>query len=281
MRPSSTMFLVAALLVSVAALAAPAAPAAPALPVITTPEYTDLGPLVTVPPFFEDRVIYYNSFDDAKGTPQINAAGLTQPGEVPTTGGGIIGRGLDCAKLQAFTLTGEAISPHKPITLSLWWCMTKDVPIDGGLGMLHLQGKGIVSNFVRGKGEWCGLQKPCAVFQVYYFPGIGNVNGLYDGSIWDRGALKAGVWHNTVLTISAGTSLSLYTDGQRVCQVHTVGRPFALEDGIRSAAFGCQTGMLVDEVMVLDRALASWEVAEYYEAIRQMRAVGYTGNAEG
>ena len=35
------------------------------------------------------------------------------------------------------------------------------------------------------------------------------------------------------------------------------------------------------EVMVLDRALASWEVAEYYEAIRQMRAVGYVGgNAE-
>ena len=132
--------------------------------------------------------------------------------------------------------------------------MTKDTPIDGGLGILHIQGKGIISNFVRGKGEWCGLQKPCAVFQVYYFPGIGNVNGLYDGAIWDRGMLKAGVWHNTVLTIAAGHSLYLYTDGQVVCHVETTGRPFAPEDGIRSVSFGSEAPMLIAEVMVVDRA---------------------------
>jgi len=222
----------------------------------------------TIPPSFEDRVIYYNSFDG----PAINTEGLTEPRGLSPITGGILGRCLDCAKSKAFTLTGEALSPHRPLSLSLWWCMTKDTPIDGGLGILHIQGKGIISNFVRGKGEWCGLQKPCAVFQVYYFPGIGNVNGLYDGAIWDRGMLKAGVWHNTVLTIAAGHSLYLYTDGQVVCHVETTGRPFAPEDGIRSVSFGSEAPMLIAEIMVVDRALADWEVADYHTIVRQTKA---------
>jgi hypothetical protein len=174
-------------------------------------------------------------------------------------------------------LRSPEFSPHRPLTVSFWWALQEDAKIDSGFNLVHLQGRGIVSHFSRGKGEWCALQRNAAILQVYYLPGIQNVNGIYDADWAAHIELKAGAWHHTALVIHGGSLVEVYTDGKLAWSVRIDGRPFNEEDKLNDLTIGTRgaPAMAIDEVIILRRALTAEEIATYVTAVRQMREAGY------
>ena len=153
-------------------------------PVRTAPAYDSVTPYTALPPWFEDRLLYYNSLDGPGGAPEIDGTAAQQVGQIETGPDGMRGGCAVAKEGQALQLRSEAFSPHRPLTVAFWWALGEDGQIDSSFGLFHLtNGKGFVSHFSRGKGEWCALERPVAVLQVYYLPGIANVNGIYDGDL--------------------------------------------------------------------------------------------------
>jgi len=244
-------------------------------PVRTTPAYDSVTPHVALPPWFEDRLLYYNSLDGPEGAPEIDKTAAHQAGQITTGPDGMRGGCAVAKEGQALQLRGEAFSPHRPLTVAFWWALGEDGQIDSSFGLFHLtNGKGFVSHFSRGKGEWCALERPVAVLQVYYLPGIANVNGIYDGNLAAHLELKAGVWHHTALVFQGASLVEVYTDGAEAWQTRLKGRPFSEDDKLHDLAIGGRYGLPValDEVMILGRALTAEEIAEYVTAVRQMAA---------
>ena len=151
---------------------------------------------------------------------------------------------------------------------------------DSGFGLFHLtNGQGFISHFAR-SGPWCALDRPAGVLQVYYLPGIKNMNGIYDRDFMAHGELKSGVWHHTALVFTAGSLVTLYLDGARVFQIRTTGRSFHESDLLHELILG-NSGELpvaLDEVVILNRPLLDEEIATYVKAIRQMNQVDYPVN---
>lgn len=235
-----------------------------------------LSPWLGIPPAFETRVVYYNGFSRADGAPEIDRIHAEPRCQVAVTPDGFLGPGAMIATNdQALHLISPAFSPHRPVTFFLWWALAGQHQPESCFGILHLQGRGIVSHFSRGKGEWCALQKPAGVFQVYYFPGIQNVNGIYDFDLAAHLDLSPDAWHHTALVISAASLCELYTDGKRVFSVRIAGRNFQEADALHDLTFGSPFPMKIDEAMVFNRALSADEVAYYYTATSQMRRAGY------
>ena len=236
-----------------------------------------MTPYLGVPPDLEERLIYYNAFEQADGKPEINAAGLVQVGKTRAAEAGMRGQGVVTDRRGALQLRSPELSPHKPLTVMLWWALTEDAKIDSGFNLVHLQGRGIISHFSRGKGEWCALQRNVAILQVYYFPGIQNVNGIYDADWASHIELKAGAWHHTALVINGASLVEVYTDGRLAWKTRNDGRPFNEDDKVNEVTVGTRgaPGLAIDEVMILRRALTVDEIAGYVDAIRQMREVGY------
>jgi hypothetical protein len=241
---------------------------------VTAPAYSNLTPYLGIPPYLEDRLIYYNSFDSPDGKPEIvtiaakSTEGPRRGVSAPTRG--VIGRCTD----TAVRLRSSAFSPHRPLTISFWWALQEDAKVDGAFGLFHLaNGRGFISHFSRGKGQWCALDRPAGVLQVYYLHGIQNVNGIYDRDWMAHIALKAGVWHHTALTFSAGSVVILYTDGIPVYAVHLRGRDFAETDALHDLSIGNRGGapLWVDEVIILQRVLTPDEIAEYVRIVTSMR----------
>jgi hypothetical protein len=233
---------------------------------------------VSLPPAFEDRLLYYHGFERADGAAEFCADGVTPSRPIPAIEKGFRGRAGLTGDGKAFELKSEHLSPHLPLTVSFWWALPKDHTLDGAFGLLHLGGgKGFVSHFTRGRGEWCALERPAAILQVYSIPGIRNVNGIYDRDWLARMDLRAWVWHHTALVFQGASLVEVYTDGEKAWQVRTRGRSFRADDGFRSLALGSRHGtpVAVDEVIVLRRALTAGEIADYVSALRQMRAVAY------
>ncbi len=252
--------------------------AAPGTPVLTTPAYENLSPYASVPPYFENRLIYYNGFSRPDGKPEIDKTGAQQIGTIATAPGGFLGKGLVIAGAnQALHLQGDVFSPERPVAFSWWWALSQDLAIDAGVDWFLLQGRGIITHFSRGKGEWCALQKPAGVVQVYYFPDIQNVNGIYDFDLLAHLDLHKGLWHHGAMVITGGTLVEAYTDGDLVFSVRTKGRSFGAEDNLRDVIFGSSYGypMMVDEVMAFNRAITGDEIRAYITATRQMREAGY------
>jgi len=245
-------------------------------PLRTTPAYHELMPGLSLPPSFEDRLIYYQSFDTPDGAPEMNATGST-PNALEPLAGGIRGRCALGTKDTGLHLTSEAFSPHRPLTLSLWWALEQDAAIDGVFGIFSLNGRGFISHFSRGKGEWCALQRPVGVVQVYNLPGIANVNGIYEGDLLGKLDLRAGVWHHSAAVIRAASLVEVYTDGVKVFESRNNGRGFLPEDTLHDLRLGSYWGTptYVDEVMILQRALLPDEIAGYADMTRQMAAVRY------
>lgn len=232
---------------------------------------------VFLPPSFEDRVIYYNSFEGEGGLPEINKPNAEQVGQVSPTAG-IRGRGI--VGPPALELRSLAFSPHRPLTVSFWWALQQDGQPESNFVLVTLtNGHGFVQHFSRGKGDWCALQRPAAVLQVYYLPGIPNINGIYDGDLAAHMDLRAGVWHHCALTLNGGSLIRVYADGRETWRVRINGRRFAQQDDLRQLMLGniWTDGLPValDEVMVFDRALAEEEIRTYVTAVRQMAAVRY------
>ena len=246
-------------------------------PLRTDPPYTGLSPCVAIPPFLEDRLLYHNGFQNSDGSPETNAANATQVGKVAPCASGIRGKGAITDKAGALILRSPEFSPHQPLTVSFWWALQEDAKIDSGFNLVHLQGRGIVSHFSRGKGEWCALQRNVAILQVYYFPGIQNVNGIYDADWAAHLSLKAGVWHHTALVFQGASLVEVYTDGRLAWKVRIDGRPFNEQDKLNEITIGTRgvPAVAIDEVIILRRALTPDDIQAYYTAIRQMREVGY------
>ena len=230
----------------------------------------------SLPPSFEDRLIYYQSFDSPDGAPEVNLTGSV-PNPLEPSPAGLRGR---CALGDQDTgvhLTSEAFSPHRPLTLSLWWALQEDAKIDGIFDMFSLNGRGFISHFSRGRGEWCALQRPVGVVQVHGIPGIANVNGIYEGDLLSKLDLRAGVWHHSALVVRGASLVEVYTDGVKVFESRNNGRNFTPEDQLHDLRLGSYWGArtYLDEVVILQRALSADEIAEYVHMIRQMAAVGY------
>ncbi|HUT37616.1 MAG TPA: LamG-like jellyroll fold domain-containing protein [Planctomycetota bacterium] len=249
----------------------------PPVPPVTAPSHRELTPFLGVPPALEDRLIYYHGFEQIGGRPEVNAADAAQVGNVNSVPEGMRGRGALTGKSGALQLRSPELSPHKPLTVMFWWALAEDAKIDSGFGLAHLQGRGIISHFSRGKGDWCALQRNAAILQVYYFPGIQNVNGIYDADWAEHIELRTGVWHHTALVIQGASLVEVYTDGRLAWSVRTDGRPFNEEDRLSDLTIGTRgsPGVAIDEVLILRRALTAGEIAGYVAAIRQMRQVGY------
>jgi hypothetical protein len=71
------------------------------------------------------------------------------------------------------------------------------------------------------------------------------------------------------MVITAGSLVSVYTDGKLVFEARTAGRPFNSEDGFKTLMLG--GGVALDEIMVLQRATSAEEMSEYVTGIQQMR----------
>jgi len=247
---------------------APQAPVGPPLP-------GKLSPWLGVPPALDDRLVYYNGFEGPDA--EINRAKAVGLGAPPPAAEGMRGRGALTGKAGPLELRSPAFSPHKPLTVMFWWALEEDARIDSIFGLVRLGGRGFVSHFSRGKGQWCALRRNAAILQVYNFPGIQNVNGIYDTRWAEHVELRAGVWHHTALVVRGASLVQVYTDGRLAWSVRTAGRPFVEADGVNTLGVGTRgsPGLRIDEVLVLRRALAPPEIAEYCTILRAMRAVGY------
>ena len=233
---------------------------------------------LTLPLSFEDRLLYYASFDDGDATPEFDET-KAQTVLSPSVGdAGFIGGGALPEKDRLLQLRGECFSPHKPLTVSFWWALGEDERIDGSFGLFHLAGgAGFVSHFSRGKGEWCALERPVGILQVYYLPGIQNVNGIYDRDLAAHYDLRAGVWHHTAVVFRGASLVEVYTDGELAWKTRNKGRPFSADDKLHDLTIGSRWGIQIafDEVVILRRSLTPTEIRNYVTAIRQMREVGY------
>ncbi len=232
---------------------------------------------LSLPPDWEDRVVYYQSFEGEGGLPDVNAAGLELIEMMNAESGGIrgcCGVPKDAGSVQ---LRGMALSPHLPLAVSFWWALQEDADKDSGFGLFHLtNGRGFVSHFAR-SGPWCALDRPAGVLQVYYLPQIKNVNGIYDRDLMAHVDLKNGVWHHTAIVINAGSFVSLYTDGEKLFEIRITGRSFRESDQLNHVILGSSGGLPValDEIVILNRPLLDEEIASYVQAVRQMRSANY------
>jgi len=224
---------------------------------------------------WEPAVIYYQSFDADKGEPEINTAGLQIHARLGVRPGGFRGKcgspegASDPQRVLRLVSPGLDLSPHRPLTILFWWAVPQDLPPQGGFDLIYLVARqGFISTFARG-GPWCGLADTAGVVQVYGIPGISNVNGVYDTRWREHLGLRAGQWHHTAMVISAASLVTVYTDGQRIFETRTQGRPFAVEDGFRSLNLG--GGVCLDEVLILRRPLDAESIAEYAAGMWRMR----------
>ncbi|MFP4056818.1 MAG: hypothetical protein ACLF0G_08110 [Candidatus Brocadiia bacterium] len=247
-------------------------------PLRTAPAYESLTPYITLPPAFEGRLLYYNGFERPDGQPEIDRSEARQGGRLDLSAEGLFGRGAVTGEGKVLSLRSDAFSPHRPLTISLWWALEADLEVDQGFGLVHLGAKkGYVAHFCRGKGNWCALQRPAAVLQVYYVPGIKNVNGIYDRDLMAHLDLRRGVWHHTALVFRGGSLIEVYTDGETDWELRVRGRSFRQADGFGQLTLGTRgtPRMVIDEVLVLRQALRPADIRTYVAALRQMRQARY------
>jgi len=226
-----------------------------------------------IPPELEARVLYYHSFANGLDQPEVNLvkARLQKP-IAQVQPGGLTGPGLafaaDAKKPQGMALLSPEFRPSRPLTISFWWRFDAPMKPETGFHLLTLRGGGIIANFVRGKGKWCGLRQPTYVQQVYYFKGINNRNQL-GGRAW----LEPGEWHHTVMVLRNANRVQVYWDGALRTDYAIRGRAFTPNDGgtLEIGPNGRQHPMTIDEILVLDRALDADEVHAYATAVRHLR----------
>jgi len=231
-----------------------------------------------LPPKIVDRVVFYHSFEKGVKQPEINTLGAkltaaeNPPAEGLTDAGYQTGSGK-AAKKGGFVLQTAALNVSKPLTVMFWWRLDEPMTETTGFNVVALRGKGWISNFVAGKGPWCGLKEPTYCFQNYNFPGMENCNDVWGGRVW----IEPNVWHHAALTVSGAADIRIYWDGHVRTRHAPKGRLFK-EGEISSAELGTSgngPAMTLDEVLVLDRALSADEIAAYITAVQQLAAVRF------
>ncbi|MFP4026292.1 MAG: LamG-like jellyroll fold domain-containing protein [Candidatus Brocadiia bacterium] len=236
-------------------------------------------PFLYLAPSFADRVVYYDPFEEGLGAPAVNRidaqVSRVEGGKLVP---GFTGKALRCPpwdhKPHRFYLVeSEALSPHRPLTLMLWWRPDKEMNKHTGYHLVALRGKGYIADFVRGAGNWCGLTRPTHVLQVYRFPGISNHNGIWGNR---HATFPAGKWHHAALVVESASVVKVFWDGELKKTYRNKGRRFRPGE-TDTAHFGRHYGsfpMSIDEIVVLDRALDREEIQRYVTACRRLREIG-------
>ncbi|MGC8843133.1 MAG: hypothetical protein ACP5QS_04285 [bacterium] len=221
----------------------------------------------------EKSVIYYNDFEEESGKARLNLMGIEETLSSSSLTKGFWGRGYLSQEGKSLRLHSPFLSPHNSLTLSVWWALKEAHKPGQGFIIFSLNGKGFISCFVRGgDGDtWCALAKPAGVFQVYSFPGIQNINGIYDFDIMRTLDLRGGVWHNTIVSFSCGREITLYQDGRKVGR-WVLTRSLRVDDGINSLSFAPYGEAIVfDEILILPGALDEDEVRRYYQMMKWLK----------
>ena len=239
-----------------------------------------------LPPQWSERVIFYHSFESGLGQPEINLANAAIRGDKTDRVKGFVGYGYRMPNQYespnktdaALMVTSQHFSLHKPLTAMLWWRLDEPMKEETCFNILAFTGPGHVASFVRGKGEWCALPEPTYISQVYDFPGIRNHNNPWGGRAWFR----AGEWHHTAITVSAAAEIAIYWDGVRREIISAKGRPFQEGEGINimPGANWLYHPMSIDELIVIDRALAADEIADYVISARALSARAFPGRRQ-
>jgi len=231
-----------------------------------------------IPPDWADRVVYYNSFERGIDQPEVNSTGGRTTGPRSAGVEGLAGKGCDFpARTDAkrgLVLSGVSFPLHRPLTVMLWWKPTAPMRQTSGFHLISLSGKGYISNFVRGQGDWCGLKEPTFVLQVYNWQNVPNYNGIRHGSGW----VEADRWHHAAIVVSKGSNVRVYWDGKLRCDYTIEGRLFRPDDVIKGIELGPHWlfhPMTIDEVMILDKALSPEEIAGYIVAVRELSVMGF------
>jgi hypothetical protein len=232
----------------------------------------DAADCLRIPPDLEARVLLYHSFAKGPDTPEVNTvqARVAQP--TGATGGtGLAGPGLSfterAEKPTALVLASPEFRPSRPLTVSFWWRLDSPMQPETSFHVLTLRGGGIVSNFVRGKGEWCGLKQPTYVQQIYYFSGMKNQNQL-GSRVW----LEPNEWHHTAFVFRNANRVQVYWDGALRTDYAIRGRPFAPDEGgtLEIGPTWLFHPMTIDEILVLDRALDANEIRAYMTSVQRL-----------
>jgi len=231
----------------------------------------DANNCLYLPPDFEKSVLFYHSFGLAAEKPEINRLGAKLGKPAGQLVEALTGKGFTPAKGgRALSLGALALPLTRPITVGLWFRLDEPMKAESGFHLISLHTPaGYVSNFVRGKGQWCALKQPTFVMQLYRFPGISNVNGIRFGDAW----LAEKAWHHAAVTISEGSRVRVYWDGRLRSDVTPRGRMFGAKDVVRNIGLGPHWlghPMTVDELLVLDRALTAGEVGSYTTAVLKL-----------
>jgi hypothetical protein len=239
------------------------------LPVLRAGEPADC---LRIPPDLESRTLFYHSF--AHGLQQADVNPVKATIQMPTAKvgpDGLTGPGLAFAerskKPAALVLSSPEFRPCRPLTLSFWWRLDQPMKPETCFHLLTLRGGGIVSNFVRGKGGWCGLKQPTYVNQVYYFKGMNNHNQL-GGRVW----FEPGDWHHTAMVFRNANRVQVYWDGALRTDYAIRGRPFNAKEGgtLEIGPTWLFHPMTIDEILVLDRALDGTEIQAYMTSVQRL-----------
>jgi hypothetical protein len=241
----------------------------------TTAPADPCGSYLYIPPAVAPSVVFYHSFSQGPDRPEINRLGARVSAGKVATAEGLTGRGYRPGKTKTpIRLQKLAWPLNKPITASMWWRLDEPMKPDSGFHLLSLRANGYLSNFVRGRGQWCALTRPTFVFQAYNFPGISNVNGIRFGDAW----MTENVWHHVAMTVSAGSRVCVYWDGRLRSEVNLKGRLLRPDDVIGDIDLGPHWlghPMTVDEILLLTRALSAEEVKAYHTAVRMLAAARF------
>jgi hypothetical protein len=226
---------------------------------------------VYLPPRLAERVVFYHSFENGLQKPELNLVGAKISAVEGPTAKGLTGKGWEKVPLR---LQSPALSAHKPLTVMFWWRLDEAMKEETSFNLITLSGnKGYISNFVRGKGEWCALKEPTYCFQVWNFSGMENHNDVWGGRVW----FEPRAWHHTALAVSGAAEIRVYWDGNLRTMYAPKGRNFR-ESETSVVELGSnvhQPPMTLDEVLVLDKALGAEEVQAYVLAVRALAERGF------
>ena len=230
------------------------------------------GKYLYIPPDLAGSVVFYHSFSRGADQPEINLL----KARITTAGNGRIAPALTgsgyrhtAKKGGALGLTALSRPLTKPITVSLWFRLEEPMRPETCFHLISLRANGYISNFVRGKGQWCALQQPTFVVQLYRFPGISNVNGIRFGDAW----LPERKWHHAAVSVSEGSRVRVYWNARLRSEFCTRGRLFNAGDAIKGIDLGPHWlghPMTIDEVLILNRPLSPADVQAYVTAVRKL-----------
>lgn len=230
-----------------------------------------------LPPAWADRVVFYHSFEKAVDQPELNRIQAQVLGAKTEPAEGLAGRAYQPPdpkeKKAPLRLNSALLSPHKPLTVMLWFRLDAPMKEETCFQLIQIGGKGHIASFVHGKGEWCALKEPTYISQVHGFPGIRNHHNSWGGRVW----FEPGVWHHAAVTVANASEVRIYWDGKLREAIGVKGRLF--QDGdctwVQPGPSWLHHPMSVDEVIVCDRALTGDEIADYVTAARALADLGY------